>query len=97
MASSGKDIWQKSPKFVKNQGWVEKSGIMRLTNFVCRWRRYSQMNKNKLQRDFVRLPASRLRGVATAVSCVAANLPPNFVKTTISLAFPQIRRQNPEQ
>jgi hypothetical protein len=29
--------------------------------------------------------------------CVAANFPPNFFKTTILLAFPQIRRENPSQ
>jgi hypothetical protein len=28
---------------------------------------------------------------------VAANLPPNFGKTTITLAFLQIRRENPSQ
>jgi hypothetical protein len=73
------------------------SGLLRRfigLKYLSRWRKVA----------FLRLPASRLRsaskrrlGAATTVSCVAANFPPNFGKTTISLAFPQILRENQVQ
>jgi hypothetical protein len=56
------------------------------------------------RRDFLRLASSRLRsaskhrsGAATAVSPWPPIFPLNFIKTTISLALPQIRRENEVQ
>jgi hypothetical protein len=64
----------------------------------------TQMNKNKLRRDFLRLLSSRIlsaskrrSGLATAVSPQPPIFPPNFFKTKFLLAFPQIHRQNDVQ